>query len=51
VILIDPTAQPFAVTYEGCHVCNPGRFVERRRARWVEFLPGEKRGVVIDEMF
>ena len=40
LILVDPEAPPFAVTYEGCHVMNPGGLiVEGRRgvARWMEY--------------
>lgn len=40
LILVDPEAPPFAVTYEGCHVMNPGKLVvEGRRgmARWIEY--------------
>ncbi|KAI4133955.1 MAG: hypothetical protein LQ347_001920 [Umbilicaria vellea] len=47
LVLIDPEAPPFAVTYEGCHVMNPGRLVaEGRRgvARWVEYDARTRRG-------
>ncbi|KAI5807499.1 DNA polymerase alpha/epsilon subunit B-domain-containing protein [Peziza echinospora] len=46
IVIADATTPPFAVTYEGCHVMNPGRLVERRTARWVEFKPAEGRGTV-----
>ncbi|KAK4249288.1 DNA polymerase alpha/epsilon subunit B-domain-containing protein [Corynascus novoguineensis] len=40
LVLVDATAPPFCVTYEGCHVMNPGGvLVAGRRgvARWVEY--------------
>ncbi|KAL1835792.1 hypothetical protein VTJ49DRAFT_6056 [Mycothermus thermophilus] len=43
LVLVDTTAPPFAVTYEGCHVMNPGSvLVPGRRgvARWVEYAVG-----------
>ncbi|KAI1380619.1 DNA polymerase alpha/epsilon subunit B-domain-containing protein [Hypoxylon crocopeplum] len=43
LVLADPTAPPFCVTYEGCHVMNPGPvLVAGRRgvARWVEYELG-----------
>ncbi|KAL2159127.1 hypothetical protein VTH06DRAFT_2886 [Thermothelomyces fergusii] len=42
LVLVDTTAPPFCVTYEGCHVMNPGSvLVSGRRgvARWVEYTP------------
>lgn len=51
LVLSDPAMQPFAVTYEGCHVMNPGRMVERRKARWIEYVPATGRGVVKDVGF
>lgn len=41
--LVDTTAPPFCVTYEGCHVMNPGSvLVPGRRGvgRWVEYEIG-----------
>ncbi len=41
--LVDPTAPPFCLTYEGCHVMNPGPvLVPGRRGvgRWVEYELG-----------
>ncbi|KAK3708999.1 DNA-directed DNA polymerase epsilon, subunit B [Vermiconidia calcicola] len=29
LVLADPDAEPFALTFEGCHVINPGRLVGR----------------------
>lgn len=43
MVLADPTAPPFCVTYEGCHVMNPGAvLVTGRRGvgRWVEYELG-----------
>lgn len=42
LVLADAETPPFAVTYEGCHVMNPGRVVDelgmrRGVARWIEF--------------
>ena len=40
VALVDPTAPPFCITYEGCHVMNPGAVLvpgRRGLARWVEY--------------
>ncbi|KAL2023157.1 hypothetical protein VTK56DRAFT_3763 [Thermocarpiscus australiensis] len=43
-VLVDTTAPAFCVTYEGCHVMNPGAVLVggRRRgvARWVEYVVG-----------
>ncbi|EPS37921.1 hypothetical protein H072_8368 [Dactylellina haptotyla CBS 200.50] len=49
LILADPSTPPFTVTYEGCHVLNPARFLvadERRKARYVEFMIGTQTGAV-----
>lgn len=51
LVLSDPAMQPFSLTYEGCHVLNPGRMVERRTARWVEYTPATGTGVVRDVGF
>lgn len=43
LVLIDPTAPPFALTYEGCHVMNPGPvLVAGRRGVgcWIEYELG-----------
>ncbi|KAI0407598.1 DNA polymerase epsilon subunit B [Xylaria palmicola] len=43
LVLVDPTAPPFALTYEGCHVMNPGPvLVPGRRGvgRWIEYELG-----------
>jgi DNA polymerase epsilon subunit 2 len=47
LVLVDTTAPAFCVTYEGCHVMNPGSIlVSGRRgvARWVEYAVGSGRG-------
>lgn len=44
IVLADPTAPPFCVTYEGCHVMNPGAvLVAGRRGvgRWIEYELGK----------
>ncbi|KAL1896404.1 DNA-directed DNA polymerase epsilon, subunit B [Ceratocystis pirilliformis] len=43
VILVDSTSNPFAVTYEGCHVLNPGTLLDPGRkdaTRWAEYEVG-----------
>jgi len=53
MVLADAEAPAFAVTYEGCHVVNPGRLVDgeggRGRCRWIEFDVGRRRGIVREE--
>ena len=47
LVLVDPGAPPFAVTYEGCHVINPGSMIaEGRRgvARWMEYDISTRKG-------
>ena len=47
LVLMDPEAPPFAVTYEGCHVMNPGPLTpEGRRgvAQWMEYDARTRRG-------
>ena len=47
LVLMDPEAPPFAVTYEGCHAMNPGRLVAEERkglARWMEYDAATRRG-------
>lgn len=42
--LIDASAPPFCVTYEGCHVVNPGSLLvpgRRGVGRWVEYSIGK----------
>ena len=43
IMLVDTTAPTFCVTYEGCHVMNPGSVLMTGRkgvARWVEYEVG-----------
>lgn len=56
LVLADAEAPPFAITYEGCNVMNPGRVIDglgKRKgiARWVEYDVMTKRGVVRDVRF
>ena len=47
LVLVDPEAPPFAVTYEGCHVMNPGSLISSERkglARWMEYDAKTRRG-------
>lgn len=47
LVLLDPEAPPFAVTYEGCHVMNPGSLVSNERrglANWMEYDAKTRRG-------
>jgi len=51
LVLADSEAPAFAVTYEGCHVMNPGTLLRgegarRRRVGWLEYDTGTKRGEV-----
>jgi len=43
--------QPFVITYESCHVMNPGKLVQRRMARWVEYSPSIGKGKVCEAGF
>ncbi|PWY64535.1 hypothetical protein BO70DRAFT_325263 [Aspergillus heteromorphus CBS 117.55] len=54
LVLADPEATPFCITYEGCHVINPGRLVpegEISSVRWVEYDVLKNRGRVKQERF
>lgn len=50
LVLADKEASPFALTFEGCHVINPGRLVEgagrRKKIQWIEYDCWTKRGAV-----
>lgn len=50
LIIADAEAPAFALTYEGCHVINPGRLVDggarRKKVQWVEYDVLTKRGMV-----
>lgn len=53
MMLVDATAPSFCVTYEGCHVMNPGSLLvtgRRGMARWVEYEIG-KTGRVREVLF
>lgn len=44
MVLVDTTAPAFCITYEGCHVVNPGALLVTGRrgvARWVEYEIGK----------
>lgn len=46
-VLMDPEAPAFAITYEGCHVMNPGPLVTDHRrgvAQWMEYDARTRRG-------
>lgn len=54
MILVDPEAPPFCVTYEGCHVMNPGSIVaigRRGVGKWVEYDVGRRVGKVREVLF
>jgi DNA polymerase epsilon subunit 2 len=54
MVLADTEAPAFCVTYEGCHVMNPGSVVAPGRrgvARWVEYDIAGKVGKVREAMF
>ncbi|KKZ62310.1 hypothetical protein EMCG_03282 [[Emmonsia] crescens] len=54
MILADSGTDPFAVTYEGCHVMNPGRLIpegSRSLVRWIEYDVAKRRGGVREERF
>ncbi|GAB7347654.1 hypothetical protein MBLNU459_g4520t1 [Dothideomycetes sp. NU459] len=55
LVLADAEAPAFALTFEGCHVMNPGRLVreegKRRRVNWVEYDCWTKRGEVRELWF
>lgn len=47
VVLMDPEAPPFAVTYGGCHVMNPGPLTPPGRrgvVQWMEYDARTRRG-------
>lgn len=54
LVLMDPEAPPFAVTYEGCHVMNPGPLVSsenRGIVRWMEYDAKIRRGKIKEVRF
>ena len=53
LILVDPEAPSFGVTYEGCHVMNPGKLIDegrRNSAKWMEYDTLTKRSQVLEIM-
>lgn len=49
LVLMDPGVPAFAVTYEGCHVMNPGPIVPHGRsglAQWIEYNIRTRRGKI-----
>lgn len=54
LVLVDPEAPPFALTYEGCHVMNPGPLVSQGRrgvAQWMEYDVRTRRGKMRETRF
>ncbi|KAL8855629.1 MAG: hypothetical protein Q9178_007718 [Gyalolechia marmorata] len=54
LVLMDPEAPPFALTYEGCHVMNPGALVapgKRGVAQWIEYDTRTRKGRMRDVRF
>ena len=54
LVLMDPEAPPFAVTYEGCHVMNPGPLTPQSRkgiAQWMEYDARTRRGTTREVRF
>lgn len=54
LILADSEATPFCMTYEGCHVMNPGRLLPEGSVptvRWVEYDVLRNRGKVREERY
>lgn len=53
-ILADAETAPFCITYEGCHVMNPGRLIpddEFILTRWIEYDIVKNRGRVKEERY
>ncbi|KAI9707520.1 MAG: DNA-directed DNA polymerase epsilon, subunit B [Candelina mexicana] len=54
LVLADAEAPPFAVTYEGCHVMNPGRLLALGRrgvTTWIEYDTRLRKGTVKEVRF
>ncbi|KAL8675289.1 MAG: hypothetical protein Q9168_000318 [Polycauliona sp. 1 TL-2023] len=54
LVLMDPEAPPFALTYEGCHAMNPGPLVapgKRGVAQWIEYDTLTRKGKIRDVRF
>ncbi|KAK5115219.1 hypothetical protein LTR85_009977 [Meristemomyces frigidus] len=52
LILADAESAPFAMTFEGCHVINPGSLVtgggRRKKVQWCEYDLWTKRGTLME---
>lgn len=52
LILADAESAPFTMTFEGCHVINPGRLVSgggrRKKVQWCEYDVWTKRGTLME---
>lgn len=54
LVLMDPEAPAFALTYEGCHAMNPGALVvpgKRGVAQWIEYNACTRKGKIRDVRF
>lgn len=54
LILADMEAEPFTITYEGCHVMNPGRLIpegSKGLARWIEYDMSKRKGMIREARF
>ncbi|KAL8655819.1 MAG: hypothetical protein Q9210_000660 [Variospora velana] len=54
LVLMDPEAPPFALTYEGCHAMNPGALItpgKRGVAQWIEYDARTRKGRARDVKF
>ncbi|OQO11686.1 hypothetical protein B0A48_03413 [Cryoendolithus antarcticus] len=53
LVLVDAESEPFALTFEGCHVLNPGRLVtgsgRRKVVKWGEYDCWTRRGVIQED--
>lgn len=53
-VLADAEAAPFCITYEGCHVMNPGRLIPEdglTSVRWIEYDVMKNRGKVKEQRY
>ncbi|KAL9005065.1 MAG: hypothetical protein Q9188_002138 [Gyalolechia gomerana] len=54
LVLMDPEAPSYALTYEGCHAMNPGALVmpgRRGVAQWIEYDARTRKGKIRDVRF
>ena len=54
LVVADPEAPPFALTYEACHVMNPGKMVREgkgKTAGWVEYDVISRKGEIKETTF